>query len=207
MNSQNLTNNQDSLSQVSGSTNFGTELEGIKNGHLIFRIDANDESDSFNFISKNTYQSNDFNNILSLKSNGKIGVNNKNPEYNLDINGSLRIKDVNTKSTIKFLDNDGTLGGKLIYKNNSMNFTNNNDQEILTLNCNSNKNVGINTNQPTNKLDINGDSIRIRLESSPPNNNTIGNKGEIKWNQDNIFICLGLDGLTYKWKKIPLSDI
>ena len=204
MNSKNIINNQESLSEVSGETNFGTELEGIKNGHLVFRIDANNESDSFNFISKNTYKTNEYKNIMSLKSNGKIGINNNNPEYNLDINGSLRIKDENTKSTINFLDNDGTLGSKLVYKNDCINFTNKNDEDILTLGGDFDKNIGINTNNPTNKLDINRNSIRLRLESAEPDKNTIGHKGEIRWNTDNIFICLGIDGLNYKWKKAPL---
>ena len=207
MNSKNITNNQESLSEVYGETTFGTELEGIKNGHLIFKIDANNNSDSFNFISKNSYQSNQFNNLMTLKSNGKIGINNKNPEYNLDINGSMRIKDNNTNSTIKFLDNDGSLGGKLVFQNNSICINNNNDDNIINFGCNSEKNIGINTNNPTNKLDINSDSIRLRLESSEPNSNTPGNKGEIRWNKDNIYICLGKDGLTYKWKKAPLFDI
>ena len=56
MNSKDLKDNQDSLTAVSGDTNFGTELSGIDNGHLLFTLNSNDEKDSFNFVAKKQNQ-------------------------------------------------------------------------------------------------------------------------------------------------------
>ena len=208
MNSKDLKDNQDSLTAVSGDTNFGTELSGIDNGHLLFTLNSNDEKDSFNFVAKKQYQNDNYSNLLSIKSNGNIGINNNDPSYNLDINGKLRIKSENeSKSTINFLDLDGTLASKITYQNNNLLFNNKNDNSILTLLCDDTKKVGINNNDPTSQLDINGNSIRIRVESSEPNSSTIGEKGEIRWSQEAIYLCLGLDGTSYKWKKALLQDL
>ena len=88
-----------------------------------------------------------------------------------------------------------------------MSFCNNQNEEVLNILCDNTKKIGINTNQPTSVLDINSNSIRIRDDSTTPTSSTVGEKGEIRWNQDALYICNGFDGTNYKWKKANLVDI
>ena len=67
--------------------------------------------------------------------------------------------------------------------------------------------VGIGTNEPTKKLDVNDNGIRIRNSSSPASN-ADGYTGEIRWDGDFIYICTsgdGAGGATDTWKRAPLS--
>ena len=193
---------------ISGTTEFGTQISGKKFGHLAFSIDANNPTDSFNFISKNHFsETKTDSNLLTIKSDGKVGINNSSPEYDLDICGKLRIKPKNNKSTIKFLDLDSSVKGSLTYKDNYLSFTNQSSEEVLNIFCDNSKKIGINTNTPTSSLDINSNSIRLRQSSDVPDSNTVGERGEIIWSEDAIYLCLGFNGTHYKWKKSVLADV
>lgn len=61
--------------------------------------------------------------------------------------------------------------------------------------------VGIMTNNPTARLDVNGKSIRIR-NSQTPSGTSPGNPGEISWDQNYLYVCVG----TNSWKRISLSS-
>tara|TARA_B100000989_G_scaffold290215_1_gene263069 strand:- start:598 stop:1251 length:654 start_codon:yes stop_codon:yes gene_type:complete len=64
-----------------------------------------------------------------------------------------------------------------------------------------NNKVGINTNNPAHILDINGDTIRLRNQRTIPNSNTLGEPGEICYDANYLYICVGVD----TWKRIPLD--
>lgn len=64
-----------------------------------------------------------------------------------------------------------------------------------------NNKVGINTNNPAQILDINGDTIRLRNQRTIPNSNTLGEPGEICYDANYLYICVGVD----TWKRIPLD--
>jgi hypothetical protein len=64
-----------------------------------------------------------------------------------------------------------------------------------------NNKVGINTNNPAQILDINGDTIRLRNQRTIPNSNTLGEPGEICYDANYLYICIGID----TWKRIPLD--
>ena len=66
-------------------------------------------------------------------------------------------------------------------------------------------NIGIGTEEPYCKLDINSNSIRIRDKSNIPTENTIGNIGEIRWNENFIFICVNIINNKFIWKKAELK--
>lgn len=58
-------------------------------------------------------------------------------------------------------------------------------------------NLGINTNVPTNQLDINSGAFRLRNSSTPVNGVTSGNQGEIRWDSTHIWVAT-VTGTTWK---------
>ncbi len=62
-------------------------------------------------------------------------------------------------------------------------------------------NVGIGTTDPISKLDVNGDSIRIRTSNTPATAGALGSPGEIRWDANYIYICIGVD----TWRRIAHS--
>ncbi len=61
--------------------------------------------------------------------------------------------------------------------------------------------VGIGTNDPEAKLDVNGDSARIRTSSTPASAGALGAAGEIRWDANYIYICVATD----TWKRVAIS--
>jgi hypothetical protein len=62
-------------------------------------------------------------------------------------------------------------------------------------------NVGILTSSPTNALDVNSDSIRVRTSQTPATASATGNQGEIAWDAGYIYICVA----TNTWKRVAIS--
>ena len=65
-----------------------------------------------------------------------------------------------------------------------------------------NDKVGINTKDPSQILDINGDTIRLRSQRTIPNANTFGEAGEICYDQNYIYICIATD----TWRRVAISS-
>jgi hypothetical protein len=61
--------------------------------------------------------------------------------------------------------------------------------------------VGIGTSAPTELLDINTNTIRIRSARTPASATESGNAGEICWNSNYIYVCTA----TNTWKRAALS--
>ena len=61
--------------------------------------------------------------------------------------------------------------------------------------------VGINTNAPTQMIDINSDSMRIRTAKTPASAGADGDQGQIAWDADYIYICVA----TNTWKRVAIS--
>ena len=66
---------------------------------------------------------------------------------------------------------------------------------------NSAGNLGINTTSPTEKLDVNSDKIRLRNSNTPSSASSTGNKGEICYDSNYLYICVA----TNTWKRISLD--
>jgi len=62
-----------------------------------------------------------------------------------------------------------------------------------------NDKVGINTDQPTETLDINANSIRLRNNLTPSSATALGAVGQICWDANYIYICIA----TNTWRRIP----
>jgi len=65
-----------------------------------------------------------------------------------------------------------------------------------------NSKLGINTNDPTEVVDIDGDCIRLRQTRTPANAGAPGKKGQITWDSSYLYICVN----TNTWKRVGLSS-
>ena len=63
------------------------------------------------------------------------------------------------------------------------------------------RNVGLSTTSPTAMLDVNSDTIRLRTARTPTSGSAAGNTGDISWDADYFYICVG----TNTWKRAALS--
>jgi hypothetical protein len=62
-------------------------------------------------------------------------------------------------------------------------------------------NVGIATSGPTQKLDVNDDSIRVRTAKTPSSASDTGTTGQIAWDADYIYVCTATD----TWKRVAIA--
>ena len=74
----------------------------------------------------------------------------------------------------------------------------NNNTHMLFVDGGNDK-IGINTNQPTEVLDINGNSIRLRNSLTPSSAGALGATGQICWDANYLYICIATD----TWTRIP----
>lgn len=63
-------------------------------------------------------------------------------------------------------------------------------------------NIGIGTDDPESKLDVNSDSIRIRESKTPASSKSPGNEGDIAWDDKYVYVCVAKD----TWKRSELSS-
>ena len=61
--------------------------------------------------------------------------------------------------------------------------------------------VGVGTDSPTQRLDVNSSGIRIRHSQTPASGSAAGNQGDIVWDTNYVYICVE----TNTWKRSTLS--
>ena len=64
-----------------------------------------------------------------------------------------------------------------------------------------NGNIGIGQTNPTAKLDINSDILRLRTAKTPATSGAAGNAGDICWDANYIYICTA----TNNWERVAIS--
>ena len=62
-------------------------------------------------------------------------------------------------------------------------------------------NVGIGTTDPTAKLDISSDILRLRTAKTPSTAGAAGNQGDLCWDASFVYVCVA----TNSWKRAALS--
>ena len=61
--------------------------------------------------------------------------------------------------------------------------------------------IGIDTDTPLVKLDINDNTIRVRTPGTPSSASDFGAQGEIRWDADYVYVCVATD----TWKRVAIS--
>lgn len=62
-------------------------------------------------------------------------------------------------------------------------------------------NVGVGTNSPTAKLDVDSDVLRLRTSKTPASADATGNAGDVCWDADYVYVCVATD----TWKRAALA--
>ncbi|BFH65701.1 hypothetical protein [Paenibacillus azoreducens] len=63
-------------------------------------------------------------------------------------------------------------------------------------------NVGIGTDDPDTKLDVNGDKLRVRNKYTPASSKEACSQGQIAWDDQYVYVCVAKDS----WKRTELSS-
>ena len=61
-----------------------------------------------------------------------------------------------------------------------------------------NGNVGVGTSAPTARLDVAGDTLRLRTARTPASATAAGNQGDVAWDSSYLFICTA----TNTWRRV-----
>lgn len=72
---------------------------------------------------------------------------------------------------------------------------------VMVMNAGGSLSLGTNES-PTTRLDINGDSFRVRNSKTPATATSTGVQGEICWNSTYMYVCVA----TNTWRRIPHSS-
>ncbi|WP_127593087.1 hypothetical protein [Paenibacillus lautus] len=63
-------------------------------------------------------------------------------------------------------------------------------------------NIGIGTNEPDTKLDVNGDMLRLRKKYTPASSSAACSQGQIAWDDQYVYVCVAQNN----WKRTELSS-
>lgn len=63
-------------------------------------------------------------------------------------------------------------------------------------------NIGIGTDEPDTKLDVNGDKLRIREKHTPASSKEPCSQGQMAWDDQYVYVCVAKDS----WKRTELSS-
>lgn len=63
-------------------------------------------------------------------------------------------------------------------------------------------NIGMNTSEPVESLDINGNTVRIRTARTPASASAAGTQGSIAWDSNFIYVCVSASS----WKRVAISS-
>ena len=117
--------------------------------------------------------------------NNRVGIGTASPATHLDVFGNLQI---------------GNGGGGAHLQFNSTNLYFNNVDNGIQASIINGK-FGIGTTEPTEKLDIDSDAIRIRTPQTPASAAAAGVAGMIAWDENYIYVCVD----TNTWKRVAIG--
>lgn len=151
---------------------------------------------------------------MRITSSGSVGIATVSPQATLDVGGTSNATDrsirvggtgnvygqlsVNTSSGLVqlYAGNSGVAGSALAIYTAATDGT-----ETERLRITSDGYVGIATSTPTQRLDVNDSSIRIRTANTPATAAATGSTGQIAWDSNYVYVCVA----TNTWKRAALS--
>jgi hypothetical protein len=154
---------------------------------------------------------------MRITSTGNLGIGTTSPSQKLDVAGNAIVRgDIVSRDTYPsiYVDHSGTVMGgiradattKLELKTLTtapLSFQVNSSEKMLIQN---NGNVGIGTNSPSQKLEVDGevlsDGYRVSaMQTAPAARNSTGTLGEIRITSNYIYICYA----TNSWSRVALA--
>lgn len=164
------------------------------------------------FIDLNNKIAEDNANLFWDDTNNRLGIGKNDPAFMLDVDGDIRITNGNNlilrNSKIQIHShsaNELTIESIGVNGNIVSQATDYHSWEDEALNeyvrfDSANMRVGIDTSTPTEKLDINSDSIRLRTPQTPTSASATGDQGQIAWDVNYIYVC----SATNTWVRTAL---
>ena len=156
---------------------------------------------------------------MRIDSSGKVGIGTTSPFSDLSINVGANAPSTSGNMASEGLTIHNASGGRAIQMGVNESGAYNYIQSAYVNNANvavnlafltgnaermridSSGNVGIGTNSPDAPLDINGNRLRIRTARTITNSDDNGEVGEISWDANYLYVCVGTDS----WKRAALS--
>jgi hypothetical protein len=157
----------------------------------------------------NTGDDTENNTRFYIDSTGNIGVGTTEPKGKLSLSGGYGAKNGllfnNLLSTSIYSPANGdmavsALGDIEMISGNSFRVK---IDDSIRLYITNEGNIGIGTKNPTAKLDIDSDTLRLRTDKTPPSTGAKCNKGDISWDSNYIYVCTEKD----TWKKASLKPL
>ncbi len=199
-----------------------TTSGSANNGRI--KIGSNNSGIRFYFSNQNISTPDDssyWNEVFTILPSGYVGVGTTSPNSPLHIEKSVNIAGDNTHLRVKqgpsglygakiSIDATALSGGRVWELFSSAGTAAEGQGKFIIIDRTSSSsrltidtsgNVGIGTTSPTAKLDIDSDTIRLRNTKTPPTSGSSGNKGDIAWDSDYLYVCVD----TNTWKRIPLQ--
>lgn len=185
---------------------IGNSSRIMSNGGLTLAADYNNNSGGAE--SNITFET-DASERMRITATGNVGIGTTSPSEKLDVVGGaeiggtasdqpLLLTSTDEASVVGFQDSTTTLAVKIGASGNDAIFRTN-DTERMRIDASGL--VGINTQNPTARFDVNDDTIRLRSARAPASSTATGEQGEICWSSNYIYVCVAPN----TWKRAALS--
>ena len=135
--------------------------------------------------------------LVSSTRNTFVRAGNNDSDHQLQLTSTLT--QLNADSNILAMRNGSTVFNE---SKNNVDFAIHGDslENVFYVDASTDR-IGLGTDSPTQRLDVNSSGIRIRHSQTPASGSAAGNQGDIVWDTNYVYICVE----TNTWKRSALS--